>query len=98
MRDQRVRIHPEYRLISRKVTSVLAAKRSLSRAIFQEIASHPVVASRAREVLNLLAEIASVRFGAAFSGGTDQHDRKARIKRHGHECGLAKTRHSFNAG
>src|SRR5207302_9359251 len=84
--------------INGQVTSVLAPKRSFSRAILQEVAGHPVVAPRAREVFNLLAEITSVRFGAAFSGGTDQHDRKARIKRHGHECSLAKTRHSFNAG
>ena len=56
-----------------------------------------MIGSRAGEVLNCFAEIASVRFGTTFPGGTDQHDRKARIKRHGHQRGLPKTRDAFNA-
>src|SRR5437667_7448424 len=63
--------------VNRQITGILAPKRSLSRTILEEISGHPVITSRAREVLNFLAEIPPVRFGAAFSGGTDQHDRKA---------------------
>jgi len=83
--------------IHRQVAGILAPKRSLNRTVFEEVAGHPVILTGVGEILKLLSEVAPVRFGAAFAGGTNQRDRKASVERHSHQGCFPKPRNTLNA-
>src|SRR3970282_1810244 len=87
--DQLVGIHGD-------VAGIPASEVRLGRAVLHEIAGHPVVFASAGEVLYLLAPIAAMELGAAFTGGTDQHHRKARVECHRDESSLAVTGHTLD--
>ena len=80
-----------------KLLAFLLPNEDLGRAVLQEVAGHPVILAGPCEILHFLSEIASVRFGATFPGGTHQHNSKASIERHGHERSLSITRDAFDA-
>src|SRR5690606_11515115 len=80
--DQLVRIHGD-------VSGVFGAEGGFGRGVFEEVARHPVIRTGAREVLHGFTEVATVRFGAAFAGGADEHKSEAWLKRHGNKGGFA---------
>src|SRR6185437_13384486 len=73
--NQFVRIHG-------KVRGVLAAKGRIGSSILHKVASHPVILA-AGETFDGFPKVAAKKCGATFSGGSDEHGRKARIECHG---------------
>ncbi len=77
--------------IDRQVADVFGA------AIFEEVAGHPVIFAGTGQALDRLAEIAPVRLGATFAGGTDQPHVKALVEGNGDQRRLAVARHTLDA-
>src|SRR5690606_4866080 len=63
----------------------------------EEVARHPVIAAGTGEVLDGLAEVAPMQFGAALARRTDQHHSETFIEGHRDQRGLAIARDAFNA-
>ena len=53
--------------VHRDVSGILAAEAGLGRAVLQEVAGHPVILARAREILDGLAEVAAMQLGATLA-------------------------------
>ncbi len=83
--------------VHRQVAGVLAAELGFGRAVFQEVAGHPVVFAGAGEALDGFAEIPAVQFRAAFARGADERHGEARLEGERDERGLAVARHAFDA-
>src|SRR5262249_42188133 len=76
---------------------VLAAERSLRRAVFHKVARHPVILALRGKILHRLAPIAAMQLRAALARRTHQYNCEPSIERHGDQRGLAITRHAFDA-
>ena len=83
--------------IDRQVVGGLAAEHGVRRAVLEEVAGHPVVLARAREILDGLAPVASVELGSALAGRANKYRREPRIERHRNERCFAITGNSFDA-
>src|SRR3954471_8704862 len=66
-------------------------------AVLHEVARHPVVLVRGVEILDQLAELATMQFRATFTRRTHVADRKALVVGHRHERRLAPARMPFDA-
>src|SRR5688572_27981631 len=80
-----------------KVAGVFGAGLGFGRAVFEEVAAHPMILAGSGEVLVHFAEVAAEETGAAFAGGTDEGDCEAGIESHGDERGFAETGDAFDA-
>ena len=81
-RDQLVGIH-------RHVAGVLAAEGGFRRAVFDEVAGHPVGLAGTGEALHGFSEIPAMQLGSAFAGGADEGQPEARLKGERDERGFA---------
>ena len=82
--DQLVGIHGN-------IPGIFAAEVGFGRAIFQEIARHPVVFAGSGQILHRFAKIAPMQFGSAFAGRAYQNDGETLIESHCHQGCFAVT-------